>query len=119
VYRGHPRPGLRPGDAVAVYEYRKAFGSAVKAAGVPGLIPHNLRRVACRNAWEATRDRRLAMLLSGHATESTFERYRIGAADELAEALVQIATYVESQPTRGTRTVLLRRRPARRREVAC
>jgi integrase len=98
VYRGRPRPGLLPGDAVPVYEYRKAFKSAARAAGVPGLIPHDLRRTACRNAWHATHDRRTAMLLSGHATESVFERYNIDTGEQLAEALDQIAAYVEQQP---------------------
>ena len=43
-----------------------AFGAGFEefggdgAAGVPGLIPHDLRRTTCRNAWKATGDRRLA-----------------------------------------------------------
>ena len=116
IYRGHPRKGLRPGDAVAVYEYRKAFASAAKAAGVPGLIPHDLRRTACRNAWQATRDRRTAMLLSGHATESVFERYNIDTGEQLAGALDQIAAYVERQPKQERPAVptLPRRRRQRR-----
>jgi integrase len=101
VYSGHPREGLRPGDGVAVYEYRKAFATAAKAAGVPGLIPHDLRRTACRNAWQATHDRRTAMLLSGHATESVFERYNIDAGDQVAGALTQIAAYLAGPPTTG------------------
>ena len=38
------------------------------------------------------------MLLSGHATESVFERYNIDTGEQLAEALDQIAAYVEQQP---------------------
>ena len=38
------------------------------------------------------------MLLSGHATESMFERYNIDSGEQLAGALDQIAAYVESQP---------------------
>jgi integrase len=116
IYRGRPRPGLRPGDAVPVYEYRKAFKSAARAAGVPGLIPHDLRRTACRNAWQATHDRRVAMLLSGHATESVFERYNIDAGDQVAGALTQIAAYVDRQPKEGGPAVPTL--PRRRRKVA-
>jgi integrase len=98
VYRGAPRPGLRPGDAVRVYEYRKAFKRAAAAAGNPTLIPHDLRRTACRNAWEATHDRRTAMLLSGHVTGSIFDRYNIDTGEGLGDALGKIAAYVEAQP---------------------
>jgi integrase len=118
VYRGAPRPGLRPGDAAPVYEYRKAWKRAAAAAGAPKLIPHDLRRTACRNAWQATKDRRLAMLLSGHATESVFERYNIDAGEQLVGALDQIATYVESQPATAPPAVPTRPRRRRRRRVA-
>jgi integrase len=100
IYQGHPRKGLRPGDAARVYEYRKAFAAAAKAAGLPGLTPHDLRRTAVRNAWWATRDRRICMLLAGHATESMHMRYNIDAGDELAPALERIAAYVaEGRPS--------------------
>jgi integrase len=116
VYKGAPRKGLRPGDAVAVYEYRKAWRTAAQAAGVPGLIPHDLRRTACRNAWQATRDRRTAMLLSGHATESVFERYNIDTGEQLAGALDEIAAYVDRQPKYARPAVpALPRRPRARR----
>jgi integrase len=98
LYRGAPRPGLRPGDAVAVYQYRKAFARAAAAAGVPGLVPHDLRRTACRNAWQATLDRRVAMMLSGHATEAVFDRYNIDTGEQLADALDKIAAFVDRQP---------------------
>jgi integrase len=115
VHRGAPRPGLRPGDAVPVYEYRKAWATACRAAGVPALLVHDLRRTAVRNAWKATRDLRLVKLLSGHATDSMATRYNIDAGDELAPALDAIAAFVEAQP-RGERPAVptLPRRPRRR-----
>jgi integrase len=116
IHKGAPRKGLRPGDAVRVYEYRKAFESAAKAAGHPGLTPHDLRRTAVRNAWQATRDRRLAMLLSGHATESMFIRYNIDRGEGLADALSQIAAYVEAQPSTARRVIPLPRRGRRKAE---
>jgi len=62
-----------------MYEYREAWKRAVRAAGCPNLTPHDLRRTAIRNSWHATHDRRNAMMLSGHATESVFERYNVDA----------------------------------------
>jgi integrase len=96
-----------------VYEYRKLFATAARAAGVPGLIPHDLRRTACRNTWQATHDRRIAMLLSGHATESIFDRYNIDTGAELVDALAQVAAYVGRQPQTAQPVVptLARRRP--------
>jgi integrase len=119
IYRGSPRLGLRSGDAVRVYEYRKAFKRAAVAAGAPALIPHDFRRTACRNAWEATHDRRKAMLLSGHATESMFDRYNIDSGEHLSETLDKIEAYIESQLPTATRVVpTLPRRRTRRRRTA-
>jgi integrase len=116
VYRGAPTPGVRPGDAVPVYEYRKAWKRAVVAAGNPTLTPHDLRRTSIRNSWQATKDRRTAMLLSGHATESVFERYRIDQGDELVPHLDAIAAYVDQLP-RGTAPPVPTL-PTRRRKLA-
>jgi integrase len=117
IYRGVPRPGLRPGDAVPVYQFRKLFARAAATAGKPGLVPHDLRRTACRNAWQATRDRRIAMLLSGHATEAVFDRYNIDTGEQLAGALDDLAAFVARQPKTAPPAVpqLLRRRAAGRR----
>jgi integrase len=104
VYKGAPkpatngRPGLRQGDAVPVYEYRKPWKKAAAAAGCPKLTPHDFRRTAIRNSWQATHDRRTGMLLSGHVTESTYERYNIDSGEQLVGHLDQIADYVQGQP---------------------
>jgi hypothetical protein len=104
VYQGNaPRPkkgqpALRKGDAVPVYEYRKAWRTAVTAAGCPNLTVHDLRRTAIRNSWHATHDRKTAMLLSGHVHESTFDRYNIDSGTQLVGHLDQIADYVKAQP---------------------
>jgi integrase len=99
VYQGHTTQyGTRKGDAVPVYEYRKAWSTAATKAGCPTLTPHDLRRTAIRNSWHATHDRRTAMLLSGHATESVFERYNIDSGEQLVGHLDAIAGYVAAQP---------------------
>jgi integrase len=57
---------------------RRAWNSAVKRAGYPGLLLHDMRRTACRNmVQEAKIPRALAKLISGHLTDSMFERYNI------------------------------------------
>ena len=121
VHRGgRTATGLRPGDAAPIYEMRKAFAAAARAAGLPTLTPHDLRRTAIRNVWHATRDRRLVKLLSAHATDSMVDRYNIGTDEELGRALDAVAVYVDAPPAdRQTATVTaLRARQGHRRRPA-
>jgi hypothetical protein len=43
--------------------------------------------------------RAIAMLISGHRTESVFERYNIVVENELADALHRLSAYVRQLPT--------------------
>ncbi len=56
---------------------QKAWRSATKAAGVPGLIFHDLRRSAIRNMEQAGIPRSVAMAISGHKREDVYRRYDI------------------------------------------
>lgn len=103
IYDGQPRPGLTPGDAVRVVDFRKVWRSACKEAGCVGLWPNDLRRTGLRNARRAGVDRRTAMLVSGHRTEATYERYLIDREEETGTALAQVEAYVETLPTRSER----------------
>jgi integrase len=56
----------RAGEPVA--ESRKAWATACKRAGLPGILFHDLRRSAIRNMIRAGVDRVVAEKISGHRT---------------------------------------------------
>lgn len=56
---------------------QKAWRTATKAAGLPGLIFHDLRRSAVRNMEQAGIPRSVAMAISGHKREDVYRRYDI------------------------------------------
>jgi integrase len=64
----------------------KAFKTACRAAGVPGKIPHDLRRSAVRNFVRAGISEGVCMALSGHRTPSVFRRYNIISGTDLHDA---------------------------------
>jgi site-specific recombinase XerD len=73
----------RPGKMIR--NPKAAWDKATTAAGLPGLLIHDLRRSGVRNMMMSGMDKQLAMLISGHKTPSMFDRYRIVDAQTLKE----------------------------------
>src|SRR5437879_13814528 len=84
-----PRPGqgLR---AWRVGTTARAWASACKAAGVPGMLRRDLRRTAVRNMERAAVPRSVAMKLTGHKTENVYRRYAIVSPADLRAAALKL-----------------------------
>src|SRR5215470_6023049 len=60
-----------------------AWRSACRKVGVPGIVPHDLRRSAVRNLERSGVPRSVAMKMVGHKTEAIYRRYAIVAEADL------------------------------------
>jgi integrase len=80
-----------------IVSFLKAWKKACRAAGVPHLIPHDLRRTAVRNLERAGAPRGDAMKLVGHRTESIYRRYAISDEVSLKAAVEKLSRLHETQ----------------------
>lgn len=84
-------PWLFHRNGKPIRTFRRSWLTACKAAGVPGKIPHDFRRTACRNLERAGVDRASAMKMIGHKTEAIYRRYAIADEGMLKEATEKLS----------------------------
>lgn len=70
-----------------VRDFRGTWDKARKAAGVPGLLFHDLRRTAARNLRRAGVAEGVIMKIGGWRTRSVFERYAIVSQGDISDAI--------------------------------
>ena len=73
-----------------IKQLRKPWQTACLKAGVPGRIPHDLRRTAVRDMVRAGVPERVVMRLVGHKTRSILDRYNIVSPGDFATAARQL-----------------------------
>ncbi len=80
-------------DGKPIKDFREGLEGALRRAGLEGKLFHDLRRTAVRNMIRAGIKRKVAMLISGHRTESVFERYNIVDEADLSAATASMEQY--------------------------
>jgi integrase len=80
-----------------------AFKKACAAAGIEGLLVHDLRRSAVRNLRKAGIAEGVAMKISGHKDRTVFERYNVVSHDDVLDAGKQLQKALA--PTKLTRAL--------------
>jgi integrase len=86
-----------------IVDIRKAWKTACKKAGVPGLLFHDLRRSAVKNLDEAGVSRDVAKSISGHKTDAMYTRYNIADVKRKRKALELVQEFREAQASEATR----------------
>jgi integrase len=78
-----PCPFIFHRNGAPVGDFKKSWKTATKAAGLPGILVHDMRRSAVKNLVDSGCPQLIAMKVSGHKSEAMFKRYAITVDEEV------------------------------------
>jgi len=91
-------------DGKPIRYFRVAWANAIKDAGLPGLLFHDLRRTAARNMLRSGLSEHEAMKFTGHETAHIFRRYAIADEVTLNESGAKYSAFVERRTAQLSKT---------------
>lgn len=84
--------------------FKRWWLKAVKAASLPALRPHDLRRSAARNFIRSGVSEGVTMSLLGHRTRSMLDRYNITSRLDLQDGMGRLDRFLSPAPPTATQT---------------
>jgi integrase len=96
-------------EGAPIGSFRKAWRAACKAAGLEGILVHDLRRSCARNLSRAGVPEAVAMKITGHLTASMFRRYRIVDDSDLEDAMERVSERHHQEAAKGAKVVPIKR----------
>jgi integrase len=91
----------RNGQPISKPTFNRQFAEARKQAGVPGKLFHDLRRTAARNMIRGGVPQSIAKRVTGHRSDSMFQRYDIASMDDKLEAIQKARAHAATRAAVG------------------
>jgi len=95
-----------------VRDFRRMWAKACEAAGLPGLLFHDLRRTAARNLRRAGVPETVIMKIGGWRTRSVFERYAIVSRPDIPDVMLRLQQSEKANGPKISHTISHSPKPA-------